>query len=195
MKIVELRRHSKKTTHGNANLSEDGLLFARYVGARQLRGRKFTHLFVSSLQRTVDTIRAFAESAEDFPSIEPSVFLDVFSTTDAIQLWEGVCNEAERNGEDMMTAAIERDTERAERIATLGAEAFRRWTDVLPDGANALVVHHSPSIELLVYGLFGVVLPQLQPCDGLRITVRDTLQLTTPIDDSTLHANTTPHVP
>lgn len=189
MKSVELRRHSRKVSDGNVGLSEGGIAFAESVGATMLKGRHFTHLFVSSLPRTVDTLRAFSDGAGDFPRVKPRVFFehfDVFATDEGLRLWQGVCHEAERKGEDMMMAALKEDAQSAEHVAALAATTFREWIELLPQDANALVVHHSPSIELLAYGLFGVVIPQLQPCEGVRIVAEDNLQLLTLENDSSL---------
>ncbi|HCC83991.1 TPA: hypothetical protein DEP96_04040 [Candidatus Uhrbacteria bacterium] len=190
MKTIELRRHSIKSGPGDSNLSAEGLELARLVGATALRGRGFTHLLVSSLQRTTDTMLAFAEGAGDFTVTEIGRFLtdpDVFGTDNALQLWHGVCYQAELNGEDMMTAIMEQDSVEAEHIASNATAQLRLWLNSLPADAQVLVVHHSPSLELIAYGLFGITLPQLQPCDGFRILVDgDNLRPISIADDSSL---------
>ena len=52
-------------------------------------------------------------------------------------------------------------------------DEIQDWFETLPDDANVLVVHHSPFLELIAYGLFGEVLPQLQPCEGFKIIDED----------------------
>lgn len=193
MKTIELRRHSIKSGPGDSNLSQAGIAFAERVGELALRNRNFTHLLVSSLQRTGDTMAAFARGAGDFSMTETGLFLtnpDVFGTENALQLWHGVCYQAELAGEDMMTAILTQDKTEAERITADATTQFRLWLDSLSVDAQVLVIHHSPSLELLAYGLFGVVLPQLQPCDGFRITIRgEQLTLTSIADDVTLDAS------
>jgi len=145
---------------------------AERIGKEYLRGRHYTHLFMSPVSRTRETMDLFARGAGDFPLVEPHIFLesnDVFSTDDAMRLWSGVCHEAEMIGKDMMRAALEQDTDRAYRISAEAAVEFKKWLDKLPDGAHVFVVYHSPSIELLIYGLFDVILPQLQFCEGILI--------------------------
>ena len=46
MKRIALYRHSTKTQPGDADLSPEGIALAKTVGA-SLRGKGFTHLFVS----------------------------------------------------------------------------------------------------------------------------------------------------
>ncbi len=193
MPTIELHRHSIKQTAGDANLSQEGIALAEAVGATALRGRNFTHLLVSSLQRTSDTMAAFARGAGDFTVTATGRFLenpDVFGTENAKQLWHTVCYQAELKHEDMMTAILTEDKAEAERIATEATAQFRTWLDSLPTDAQVLVVHHSPSLELLAYTLFGITLPQLQPCDGFRIHIDgDQLTLTSIADDATLDAS------
>ena len=54
-------------------------------------------------------------------------------------------------------------------MAEEGAESFRKFVGFLPEEANALVVDHSPFLELLAYGLFDVVMKQLDFCEGFVI--------------------------
>ncbi len=176
MRSVFLYRHSKKVGHGDVHLSDEGIKLARQLGEDQLRGHRFTHFFVSSRQRTLDTFAALRDGAGDFPDRQPEVFplhSQVFSTEDAMQLWEGVCNAAEQKGEDMLLAALQKDTVRAQRLSKQAGEAFRTWINALPEAAQVLVIDHSPAIELIVLNLFGITLTQLQPCDGVKIVEND----------------------
>jgi len=170
MKVIELRRHSIKTGHGDCDLSEEGIALAREVGATQLRGKNFTALFVSTLQRTSETLSAFAEGAGDFPTVAVEIFSpskEVFLSEDAMALWDGACHRAEKLGQDMVRAALTDDPSRARRVAQAAAESFRRWVVSLPEETHALVINHSPALELIVFGLFGTAIPQLQPTEGL----------------------------
>lgn len=111
------------------------------------------------------------QGAGDFPVIEPKIFAPhtIASSPEGMSLWEGACNRAEHAGLDMLTAALTEEPRIAKDIAQKGAEAFRAWLNELPDGTHALVVGHSPFFELVAYDLFGVTLPQLQPCEGFKI--------------------------
>lgn len=175
MKNIYLLRHSIKETVGDSVLSPEGLELARNIGLTKLSGKRFTHLYASPLSRSVDTLKALAQGAGDFPKQEPSIFPphSVSATSDGMALWEGVCHEAERSGLDMMDAAMTKDKERADKIAKEGALAFKEWLNSIPENSSVLVVHHSPFLELVVYGLFGEILQQLQPCDGFRIIANE----------------------
>ena len=169
MKIIELRRHSKKSAPGNSNLSPAGIELAERVGATELQGKRFTHLFISPLQRTKDTLIAMQRGATDFPAVEPQNFAPHAVAESGMSLWEGACNRAEHAGQYMLAAALNDDPDTARAIAHKGAEAFKVWLNELPHDAHALVIHHSPFLELIAYSLFGVQLPQLQPCEGFTI--------------------------
>lgn len=175
MRSVEMRRHGHKTGPGNADLSEKGIAHATQMGWEELHGRGFTHFFISTLDRTRQTMQAFATGAGDFLNVEFEVFplhTAISEMPEAMALWEGPCHDAEKRGEDMLACALDKATEEAEAIAKQSAVAFKEWITSLPEGANALVVHHSPFLELIAYGLFGERLKQLQPLEGFRIIER-----------------------
>lgn len=65
MKIIECRRHSIKDGTGGYMVGPKGYAFARRVGEAHLRGRDFSHYYVSTLWRTHQTLAAFAEGAGD----------------------------------------------------------------------------------------------------------------------------------
>ena len=170
MKRVSLFRHSTKNGIGDSELSPEGIELAKKIG-QKLRGQEFTRLYISPLSRSGATMKAMAEGAGDFPEQEPKLFPPhgVSATPDGMALWQGVCHEAEKVGEDMMQAALNQDAEVANKVAHDGAEAFQTWIATLPENANVLVVHHSPFLELIAYGLFGEVMPRLQPCEGFQV--------------------------
>ncbi|NBS41486.1 phosphoglycerate mutase family protein [bacterium] len=173
MKTIEFRRHSIKDGTGGYMLGSHGYAFARRVGEKQLRGRGFTHFFVSTLWRTHQTLAAFAEGAGDFdikrvPEFDP--FFEISGKEeDAIALWHGACRTAEMAGLDMMSESLQYEKTRVDNVARLVVDAFRPWLAGLPDGANVLMVGHSPLSEFVPYGLFGVVLPGLRECNGFRL--------------------------
>mgnify|MGYP001610436709 CR=1 FL=1 len=176
MRTIFLYRHAKKVGHGDVHLSNEGIESACRVGETQLRGKNFSLFFVSSRNRTKETLSAFRKGAGDFLFVEPKIFplhTDVFSSEDAMKLWEGVCNEAEQKNEDMLLAALQKDHERTERISFQAGEAFKKWIHTLPNDTNVLVVYHSPALELIVYNLFGITLTQLKPSEGFKINERD----------------------
>lgn len=172
---VELRRHSTKQGVGNADLSEEGMALATTLGQEQLKNQGFTHFFVSPVKRTQQTLELFAQGAGDFGEVTSQLFLrdkNPLSSEEALHLWEGICHTAEAAGEDMITAAIEKAPEVTHELARQAAQAFRQWTSTIPDDAKVLVVNHSPAIEILVLGLTGETIKQLQPCEGVKLSIR-----------------------
>lgn len=176
MKTVELRRHSYKTGFGDADLSKKGIAHATQLGWEALHGKGYTHLYVSTLKRTHQTMKAFAQGAGDFPDVEPEVFplhVSISQMPEAMQLWTGPCHNAEKRGQDMLQCALEMEHAAATEISRKAAEAFKKWVHSLPDGANALVVGHSPFLEMIALDLFDKRLAQLQPTQGFRVTEED----------------------
>lgn len=173
MKKIQFRRHSIKEGPGNTDLSEAGIRLAQEVGRDHLRNKNFTHIFVSSLKRTHDTATEFMRGAGELPALSFQLFqpgIEVGGTEEALGLWSGACNQAEHAGQDMVQAALEKEASIAQYIAEKSAISFRHWLAYLPDGMNALVVSHSPFLELMAYGLFDTILPQLGYCEGFEIT-------------------------
>lgn len=172
MKIIELRRHSTKSGPGDTDLSSVGIELARKKGAEKLVNKKFTLLYQSPLKRTQDTLKIMKEAAGDFPDVDPENFLphmEVSQTEEAMHLWRGACHRAEKIHQDMMSCVLQEEAETAGSIARAGAASFQKWLAALPENTHALVIGHSPFLELIAFGLFGRSLPQLQPCEGFRI--------------------------
>lgn len=176
MKTVEFRRHSTKIGPGDTDLSPVGVWLAQKVGVFELKNKHFTHLFESPMKRSKETLIAFSESAGDFPSITPELFsphMEVSETEEGMYLWSGACHSAELVNGDMMQAVLSQEPERAKVLGYKAATSFKKWLDALPENARALVVGHSPFMELIAFGLFNEVLPQLQPCEGFRMVEED----------------------
>lgn len=172
MRTVELRRHSTKAGYGNASLSLEGVERAERIGLEEMRGKGYTHFFISTLPRTGETLDALRRGAGDFADTSPEIFpvgLEVSTGRDGMRLWDGVCAKAEIEGRDKMVAAMTEDTEVAEKVAKAAAASFTAWIATLPEGAHVLVIHHSPFLEMIAYGLFGTTMPELEPCDGFFI--------------------------
>jgi hypothetical protein len=69
----------------------------------------------------------------------------------------------------MLDAALNEAPQVAASIAQKGAAAFKKWLGELPEGAKALVIGHSPFLELIAYGLFDQKIKALAPCEGFQI--------------------------
>jgi broad specificity phosphatase PhoE len=172
-KEFEFRRHSIKDGPKGHSIGPKGYQLARAVGERQLRGRGFTHFFSSTYWRTVQTMAAFAEGAGDFAMTAAPPFSPIYLLGDGVREMWHVCRQAELQGQDMVGAAFTKDDAMARMIAADCADLFRTWAAGLDDGTKALVVGHSPSLELMLHGLTGVRIAGLAECQGFRIIVAD----------------------
>lgn len=167
----EFRRHSVKDGPTSASIGPKGYELARAVGRRQLRGGAFTHYYVSTFWRTQQTLAAFAEGAGDFamklgPGLPP-VYLD---EPEVWELWD-VCGRAEKRGQDMNRYAYAYDDGLYVRLSRKIADLFRTWAEGFPEGSRALVIGHSPHVELLSYGLTDSLVSGLKECQGIRVHV------------------------
>ena len=169
---IEFRRHSIKDGPTPQILGPNGYRLARLVGEHQLRGRGFTRFFVSTFWRTHQTLVAFAEGAGDFTMVMSPDYAPIYLMTDDVRACWKVCGEAEKRGENIVETAFAYDQELALRIATDTAQLCRDWVGGMEPGTRALVIGHSPSMELMLFGLSGVLIPGLSECQGFRY-VRD----------------------
>lgn len=171
MITLELRRHSVKDGVGGYAIGPRGYDLARQVGV-ELRGRNFTHFFVSPLWRTQQTLAAMAEGAEDFDlQFGPFLFPPHVRATehDGMALWGGVCKEAEQEGEDMYAAVRQVAPQVVLDIARDGGRLFREWAEALPHNASVLVIGHSPYLEMIVEDVTGIALRAFAPCEGATL--------------------------
>lgn len=169
--VFEFRRHSIKDGPARGMIGPKGFALAREVGRRQLRGQGFTHFFASALWRTHQTLAAFDEGAGDFQfKITPVQAPIYLGWPEVIQLWR-ICSDGAKRGEDMLQTALTRDPALASRAAVKISQMFCEWTRSFPDGSRILVVGHSPSMELIPFGLCGDIMPGLKECQGFRIAV------------------------
>jgi phosphohistidine phosphatase SixA len=171
-KTFEFRRHSIKDGPTAASIGPKGYALAREVGRQQLRGKAFTHYFISTFWRTQQTIAAFAEGAGDFAikigPVMPPIYVE---DEEAWEVW-GVCGRAEKRGEDMNVYAYSYDDALYRRLSQKFVTLFHAWAAGFPDGSHALVLGHSPHLEMLAYGLNGGQLTSgLKECQGIRVTV------------------------
>lgn len=191
MKSIEFRRHSVRDGATGHLVGPLGMKLARLVGEQQLRGRAFTSFTVSFLWRTTQTMVGFDEGAGDFKPprhLAPQVSLHEHRSIkdDAMGLWYGPGRKAKAEGRDMLLAALEEEPAATNVLAADYKQIVLAWLDSLPENTRALVVGHSPALEILAYGVTGITIPQLQFCDGFRLEQEDgDIRL---IDDETTRA-------
>ena len=156
--VFEFRRHSIKDGSARGVIGPRGYALAREVGEQQLRWQPFTHFFGSTLWRTHQTLAAFYEGAGNMCSkFTPEHAQFYLDWPELMGLWKE-CAEGAKRGEDMMRVALNHDFELTHRAAIEVANKFREWTQSFPDGARILVVGHSPYMELIPYGLEGLII-------------------------------------
>ena len=170
--VFEFRRHSIKDGPARGMIGPRGWTLAREVGRRQLRGKGFTHFFGSTLWRTHQTLAAFDEGAGDFRLKKTPEHAGFYADLPGlIDLWKA-CADAAKRGMDMVQTALTVDPALAERCAETCAMRFEAWRALaFEDGARALIVGHSPNMELLALGLTGLVMPGLAECQGFRLVL------------------------
>lgn len=185
-RTVHFHRHSIKDGHNAKFLGPAGYALSRLFGAERLRGRGFTAFCVSDIWRTHQTLAGLDEGAGDFryahatgPTLAP--FNGVNKLPQAVRLWEGPCRIAEDDGGDMLRACLMHDDSSTRYIAHLLGRAVSDWMlKELPPGARALVIGHSPMLEMIAFDLFGEKIAPLDFLDGFRIAAsRDRQELQT----------------
>jgi hypothetical protein len=169
----EFRRHSIKDGACRGTIGPRGFALAREVGRQQLRGRAFTGFFASALWRTHQTLVAFDEGAGDFnlkktPPHAP-IYLDWPEMED---LWRRYHRDT-KSDDDLLVAALTYDASLTAKASTAVAEKFTQWARSQAADVNILVVGHSPYMELIPYGLWGLQIPSLKECQGFRIFSTD----------------------
>lgn len=168
---IEVRRHSIKD--GDAQRKTIGPLgraFAHAIGEKQLRGRNFNRFFVSPLERTVQTLAEFARGAGDFNGAHLAATIpDIYVHWDRLKpLWRA-CHIGETKQLDMVDTFWATDREVAAEAQEEYLRRFTAFAASLPDGINALLVGHSPHLELIAHAIDGVKMPGLKECEGFGI--------------------------
>lgn len=167
--LVEFRRHSIKDGATTDVIGSKGFELARAVGRTQLRGRRFTHYAVSELWRTGQTMAGFDEGAGDF-TLKHGPLTAPFNLKDARAraIFTGI-QPADQAGLDLFQTALALDRKTVDWMARKLAQLFRKWAGQFGRCDRVLVVNHSPSAEILAYGLTGIIMPSLRECEGFRL--------------------------
>lgn len=169
----EFRRHSIKDGATPHLVGPKGHRLARAVGERQLRGRGFTGFFASGLFRTHQTMVGFGEGAGDFVLLKRLQSAPInLDDERSMAFYRGI-SKAEGRGEDLFQAAFAFDREWTEHMAREMARIFReKWLPEFKDGDKVLVVNHSPSMEIFLFGMVpGLIIPGMKECEGFRLFV------------------------
>jgi hypothetical protein len=163
MKTLEIRRHSIRKAGGGSQLSQEGVDFARRIGASI---GPFAQVVTSVVPRARETAIAMG-FAVDYELVSLATDDDVYAEMEANRWWE----------------ATQPFTALAAVLAAKGAtwryahSLVALWRDMLtplPDGAAALVIGHSGELEIALAACF----PDAEhtawggpfgPCEGARL--------------------------
>lgn len=169
--LVQFRRHSIKDGATPHTIGAQGFELARTVGRLQLRGRGFNHYAISELWRTGQTFAGLDEGAGDF-NLKRAPLIAPFNLRDkrALAIFSGI-RPADQAGEDLFQAARNLDNPTVEFMAAKLARTFRHWIKRFKPGDRILVINHSPSSEILAYGLTGTTMPSLRECEGFELAL------------------------
>jgi phosphohistidine phosphatase SixA len=168
----EFRRHSLKDAPGGKRIGPVGMKLAREIGARELRGRGFTHFYASPRWRTHQTLAGFDEGAGDFHRLTNTPpKAPFYSEHPDLRACYPIWHAAEAAGGDMVKVALTAHASIAHWVAELEADLFRTWVCAHQPGDRVLVVGHSPEMELLVYGLLKTQIRQLACGQGFQLRV------------------------
>ncbi len=163
MKILEIRRHSLRKAGGGSQLSQQGVAYARRIGASM---GPFAHVAATVVPRTRETAIAmgFAVDQEIVTLVSDE---GVYAEIEASRYWEAA-------QPFVALAKIVATQGSAWRYAQALAALWRDLLTPLPDGAAALVIAHSGDLELALLACF----PDADhahwgapfaPCEGARL--------------------------
>jgi len=163
MKAVELRRH---TASDGDRLTAEGIRAAVEIGG--LLADHYDLLISSGAQRATQTLACFlAGSGRRFPA---GVTVDQAFRSSVEDRWFAAAKQSGGSGLDAflkVDAALVR--EEADRFGS----ALRRVFDGLPDGGRALIVGHSPTHEVAIYGTTGTIVPPISKGAGVLLVQQD----------------------
>jgi broad specificity phosphatase PhoE len=164
MRTLELRRHADRAK-GEDALSPEGRIQAEDLG-RSLTAH-YDIFFVSPARRAAETMAWILRGSRHqlgSHAVVPGLGSELEDR------WRSAATDARSGRVDAIMAVDPRlvDDESA-RLATVVRDLFGR----IPDGGSAMAVGHTPLIEAAVYGLLGLVIDPLAPCEGVLLTLDD----------------------
>ena len=148
MRYVELRRH---TDNDGDALTADGVAAAEAIGRDRLRPPYA--VFVSTGAARATRMLEILRHAAGQDDARITVAAGLRSSVE--DRWREAARAAGRGADVEAMRAIDPDL--VERDSWLLGAALRQVVEILPDGARALVVGHSPTIGAAVLGLAGRV--------------------------------------
>jgi broad specificity phosphatase PhoE len=158
-KVVELRRH---TASDGDRLTPEGISAAVEIGRRLSDG--YDLLISSGAQRATQTMACFlAGLGKRLPC---GVMVDEAFRSRVEERWFAAAKETGGGG---LEAFRRVDEELVRGEADRFGKALRRVFNLLPAGGRALIVGHSPTQEVAVYGLTGEIVPPISKGAGVTV--------------------------
>lgn len=165
--FLTIRRHSVKGTGVLKDmLAQEGIDKARRVGAEQMRGRGFTGVFVSPMIRTAQTAMAFIEGAGDVTIGECGFRVMPLLGNATMAEWI-----ARSGGRGNLVEIEANDPEFIQGVEVALRGTYRQIINLTPEGGHALVVTHTPCLELAVRALTGQTIGSMKECEGVLLRI------------------------
>ena len=162
-KEVELRRH---TDADGDLLTAEGVEAALEIGAGLQGGYEVA--VSTGAQRATQTLACFLAALGQ--RVPAGVVVETGLRSEVEDRWRAAYQHA---GSGELAALRDADPELvAEDSERLGA-ALGRILERLPDGGRALVVGHSPTNEVAIFGLTGEIVPSLAKGAGVLVVQTD----------------------
>lgn len=164
MKTLEVRRHSYRKKGGGSQLSQEGVIFARRLGASM---GPFAHVATSVLPRTRETALAMGFAVDqELVTFEPND--EMYAELEVNQWWE-------QPQPFVALAGLLAQKGPTWRYAHALLSLWRDVVMSVPNNSSALVIGHSGELEIVLVACFpnadhanwGL---SFAPCEGARLT-------------------------
>lgn len=143
MQTLEIRRHSMRKHTGGSQLSQEGVTFARRIGASL---GPFAQVVTSIVPRARETAIAMG-FAVDYELVTLVSDQEVYQEAGAVRWWESPQPFA-------AVAPVLATKGVTWRYATSIVALWRDMLTPLPDGTNALFIGHSGELEVVLVACF-----------------------------------------
>jgi broad specificity phosphatase PhoE len=158
-RYVELRRH---TDNDGDTLTEQGVRAALDIGRGLVGGYEL--LVSTGAQRAMQTLACFACMLRE--PVPGGAVIEAGLRSDVEDRWRAAY---QRAGSGELGALRDADPELVEENSAVLGAALRRVLELIPEGAKALAVGHSPTNEAAVLGLAAQVVPPLGKGEGILL--------------------------
>jgi hypothetical protein len=171
-RYVELRRH---TDNDGDALTEEGVCAALEIGRGLVGGYEL--LVSTGAQRATQTLACFACMLRE--PVPGGAVIEAGLRSDVEDRWRAAY---QRAGSGELGALRDADPELVEEDSAVLGAALRRVLELVPEGAKALAVGHSPTNEAAVLGLTGSIIEPMAKGAGVLVVAVGDHAHTEPLD-------------